>query len=251
MGRAVDRAAEQVYRGIWHGLVRWFRVPGGPPTLPVRPGERLERFKPAEAFLRYLLLFFWIGLVVIDLVFLVIWLASFAVSVWLWLALLPVFLVVAILPDVVVYVAIHLRYDTTWYVLSDRSLRIRRGIWTITETTITFENVQDVKIDQGPIQRVYGISDVIVQTAGGGGGSSEHGTRATTHVGRIEGVADAARIRDLIMNRVRRSRTAGLGDEHDPTPARPATHPARWTPSHLEALREIRAALSEFRSKAG
>ena len=146
MSKAVDRAAEQVYRGIWHGLVKWFKVPDEPPTLPTSPGEQLERFKPAEGFLRYLLLFFWIGLVIIDLIFLGIWLVSFAISLWLGLALLPVFLAVAILPDIVVYVAIHLRYDTTWYVLSDRSVRIRRGIWTITETTITFENVQDVKI---------------------------------------------------------------------------------------------------------
>ena len=154
MSKAVDRAAQQLYRGIWHGLVKWFKVPDEPPTLPTSPGEQLERFKPAEGFLRYLLLFFWIGLVLIDLIFLGLWLVSFAISLWLGLALFPVFLAVAILPDIVAYVAIHLRYDTTWYVLSDRSVRIRRGIWIITETTITFENVQDVKIDQGPIRRL-------------------------------------------------------------------------------------------------
>jgi membrane protein YdbS with pleckstrin-like domain len=247
VSKAVDRAAEQVYRGIWHGLVKWFKVPDQPPTLPNRPGEQLERFKPAEGFLRYLLLFFWIGLVVIDLVFLAIYLASFTIDWRLGLALLPVFMVVAILPDIVVYVAIHLRYDTTWYVLSDRSLRIRRGIWTITETTITFENVQDVKIDQGPIQRVYGISDVVVQTAGGGG-SDHHGAGTTTHVGRIEGIADAARIRDLIMNRVRRSRSAGLGDEHETKPGHRSAPASFWTAGHLEVLREIRLGLSELRS---
>ena len=47
MSKAVDRAAEQVYRGIWHGLVKWFKVPDEPPTLPTSPGEHLERFKPA------------------------------------------------------------------------------------------------------------------------------------------------------------------------------------------------------------
>ena len=245
MSKVVDRAAEQVYRGIWLGLVKWFKVPDEPPTLPTGAGEPLERFKPAEAYRRYLLLFFWIGLVVIDLIFLALWCASFAVGLWLWLALLPVFIVVAILPDIVVYVAIHLRYDTTWYVLSDRSVRIRRGIWTITETTITFENVQDVKIDQGPIQRVYGISDIVIQTAGGGGGG-HHGEHTTAHVGRIEGIADPARIRDLIMSRVRRSRSAGLGDEHkDAEP--PAAPMTRWSSGHLEMLREIRSALSEVR----
>lgn len=249
MSKAVDRAAQEVYRGIWYGLVEWFKVPDQPPTLPTKPGEQLERFKPAEGFLRYLLLYFWIALVLIDLIFLALWLASFAISVWLGLALFPVFLAVAILPDIVAYVAIHLRYDTTWYVLSDRSVRIRRGIWIITETTITFENVQDVKIDQGPIQRFYGISDIVIQTAGGGGASGDHhGAGTSTHVGRIEGIADAARIRDLVMNRVRRSRSAGLGDEHETNSDHRATHSTRWTAGHLETLREIRLALSELRS---
>lgn len=161
------------------------------------------------------------------------------------------YLVVAILPDIIVYVGIHLRYDTTWYVLSDRSVRIRRGIWTITETTITFENVQDVKIQQGPVQRFYGISDIIIQTAGGGGGGGgggEGASAATTHVGHIEGVADAPRIRDLVMSRVRESRTAGLGDERVSSEARHATvsQPA-WSPAHLQALREIRQGLTHLR----
>ena len=68
---------------------------------------------------------------------------------------------VAILPDIVAYVAIHLRYDTTWYVIGRRSLRIRRGIWIINETTITFENVQNIHITQGPLQRYFGIADLV------------------------------------------------------------------------------------------
>ena len=64
-----------------------------------------------------------------------------------------------------VYVALHLRYDTTWYVVTDRSLRIRRGIWVIEETTITFENVQNVSITQGPLERAFGIATLVVDTA--------------------------------------------------------------------------------------
>lgn len=247
MSKAIDQAAAQVYRGIWRGLVQWFKVPADPPTLPTHAGEQLERFKPAEGYLRYLMLFFWIGLVIIDLFFLAIWIASFAISPVLGLALLPVFLAVAILPDIVAYVAVHVRYDTTWYVLSDRSVRIRRGVWVITETTITFENVQDVKINQGPIQRVYGISDIVIQTAGGGGAAAgQHSTQTASHIGRIEGVADAARIRDLIMNRVRQSRSAGLGDEHPAHPNDRAPHRSAWTPAHLDALREICEVLSDL-----
>ena len=249
MNATIERAAERVYRRVWRVLAEWFKVPHEPPTLPTRPGDRLDRFRPAPAYLRYLKLYFWVGLVVVDLGLTLLWLASFAVSPLLGVLLAGPYLVVAILPDVVAYVAIHLRYDTTWYVLSDRSVRIRRGIWTITETTITFENVQDVKIQQGPVQRLYGISDIIIQTAGGGGGAGGEGASAGgMHVGHIEGVADAPRIRDLIMCRVRQSRTAGLGDEHvsieaqQPRVPRPA-----WSPAHLEALREIRQSLIHLR----
>jgi membrane protein YdbS with pleckstrin-like domain len=215
----------------------------------VRPGERLERFKPSPALLQYRKVFFWIGLTVADLVLLILWVASFAIHPAVGAILLPFVLVLVVLPEVIAYIAIHLRYDTTWYVLSDRSVRIRHGIWIISETTITFENVQDVKIDQGPVQRYFGISDIIIQTAGGGSGRpSAHGeTTSSTHVGNIEGVSDAHRIRDLIMNRVRKSRSAGLGDEHL-SPSHHAPQAPAWTPAHLQVLREICEGLTRLRT---
>lgn len=245
MSDSPQHAAEWLYHGIWRILTDWFVVPRHPPDLPARPGMTIDRFHPSPGFLRYLKLWFWLGLIVIDVWFVIGWLASFLVSRELGLALAPVFFAVTVVPDVVAYVAIHLRYDSTWYVLSDRSLRIRRGIWTIHETTITFENVQDVKIHQGPIQRIYGIADVIVETAGGGGSGKkgEGDFSVPSHTGLIEGVEDAARIRDLIMIRVRRSRSAGLGDEarehlHESRPAGPG-----WTAEHVAVLQEIRDGL--------
>jgi membrane protein YdbS with pleckstrin-like domain len=156
--------------------------------------------------------------------------------------LLPIFLIVAILPDVLAFVALHLRYDTTWYVMSDRSLRIRRGIWVIRETTITFENVQNVELKQGPLQRHFGFANLIVQTAGGGGAATKEG-QTNPHVGLIEGVADAQRIRDVIMTRVRRSRRAGLGDERlDEIDSN--TRAPGWSPAHIAVLRAIRDEIS-------
>lgn len=243
-----EKAAEWLYRGVWAVLVRWFAVPEHPPDLPARPGVTVERFHPSPAFVRYLKLWFWLGLALVDGALLLAWIALFFLNDRLGLALAPVFFVVAVLPELLAYVAIHLRYDSTWYLLSDRSLRIRRGIWTIRETTVTFENVQDVKIRQGPAERLFGIADVIVETAGGGGG--KHGSAdgsESPHTGLIEGVADAARIRDLIMDRVRRSRTAGLGDEvQEPRRADRSTGRG-WTPEHVAALREIRDALAQVR----
>ncbi len=132
--------------------------------------------------------------------------------------------------------AIHLKFDTMWYVFSDRSMRLRRGIWVIRESTITFENIQNVKVMQGPLQRWYGIADVVVETAGGGGSHSEQGGGFGMHSGVIEGVADATAIRDSIMSRVRMTNTAGLGDESLEEHA----SPGGWSASHIAMLREIR-----------
>ena len=230
-----QNVSTRFYGGIWRALVDWFSVPDHPPDLP----GAVERFQPSPGFLKYLKFKFWLGLTAMDLAFFVAWIATFFVSIWLGVALAPVFIAVAILPDVVAFVAIHLRYDSTWYVLSNRSLRIRRGIWVIRETTITFENVQHVKVQQGPLQRHYGIADVQVTTAGGGSASGQEGAgqSTSTHVGMIEGVSDAARIRDLIMAKVRQSRAAGIGDEDQRSAS-------GWTPNHVGVLREIRDALA-------
>lgn len=240
MNERDHRTAQWLYQGLWRVLVTWFVVPDHPPDLPVRAGEKIERFRPSISFVRYLKFWFWLGLTVIDGILFVLWIASFFVSIWLGVLLAPVFVAVAILPDIAAYVGIHLRYDTTWYVLGSRSLRIRRGIWIIRETTITYENIQNVKIHQGPVQRYFGFANVIVETAGGGGSQSnkEGQTPSHSHVGLLEGVADAGRIRDLIMDRVRRSRHAGLGDEDI------KTEKPYWTPEHVTLLREIRNGLA-------
>jgi len=236
MSRRLEQTTAWVYRGIWGVLTTWFRVPSVPPTLPVTSGEQLQSFRPSYGFLRYLKFRFWLLLFVVDIALLTAWLAITAASfkIGLWLA--PIALAVIVLPDIVAYVAIHLRYDTTWYVLTHRSLRIRRGIWLIHETTITFENIQNVSVESGPLERWFGIANVIVDTAGGGPERTSHGgTKENFHRGILEGIDRPDEIRDLIMNRVRQSRSSGLGDEHAAAPA--------WGTQYVAILREIRDSL--------
>ena len=244
MSERVRKSSAGLYQGLWRMLTGWFAVPEHPPDLPATGGEMVERFRPSPDFLRYLKFRLWVGLTALDGALFLAWIASFFESIWLGLALAPVFLAIAVLPAILAFVAIHLQYDTTWYVLSSRSLRIRRGIWVIRETTITFENVQNVKIQQGPVQRYFGTADVHITTAGGGAAASEEGGHnSRSHVGLIEGASDAGRIRDLILATVRRSGMAGVNDEdHVPSPSS-STIPA-WTAEHLQVLREIRDELA-------
>jgi membrane protein YdbS with pleckstrin-like domain len=237
MSPHVERASRWIYDGLWGVLVRWFKVPDHPPALPVPAGETMESFRPSEGFLRYLKFLFWIALTAFDVPLIFAWLViTIRYPVAGAILALPV-LILAIVPDIVAYIAIHLRYDTTWYVMTSRSLRIRRGIWLLHETTITFENVQNVEIKQGPVQRYFGIADIHIDTAGGGGGekAGKHQSLAAAgHRGLIEGVSDAPRIRDMILTRLKRSKKAGLGDEA------PHDHAAAWTAQHVALLREIR-----------
>jgi hypothetical protein len=81
---------------------------------------------------------------------------------------------------------------------------------------------------------------VIVQTAGGGAqqahGEASHSGSA--HIGMLQGLDDAGAVRDLILDRVRHTRSAGLGDERVKSPT--ASPVAPLMPStHLAVLREI------------
>ena len=242
MSRPVEEAAAWIYRGVWASIVSLFRVPPHPPTLPVE-GEDVRSLRPAPGFLRYLKFFFWLLLVPGDVIPIAVWAAIAIPFPALGLALAVPFLILLVAPDVIAYIAIHLRYDTTWYVLTDRSLRIRRGIWVIHETTISFENIQNVEVHQGPLQRYFGISDVIVQTAGGGVQQAQGRSSPSpgAHVGMLQGLDDAATVRDQILDRVQRTRSAGLGDERASPPGglpHRGTGPA-ISDAHLAVLREI------------
>jgi membrane protein YdbS with pleckstrin-like domain len=248
----VDDAAAWIYRGVWATIVGWFKVPAQPPTLPVT-SEPVRSIRPAEGYLQYSKFLFWVALFPGDVLPLAGWAALGLAVPLLGLVLAPFFIVLLILPDVVAYVGIHLRYDTTWYVLTDRSLRIRRGILNIHETTISFENVQNVEVRQGPLQRYFGIADVIVTTAGGGMAShGKHGQTSSlgAHVGILQGLDDADAVRTQILTCVERTRAAGLGDEHQRQLAHAAAADAAPGPglsaNHLAVLREIRDSMQRL-----
>ncbi|MEZ6098778.1 MAG: PH domain-containing protein [Pirellulaceae bacterium] len=249
---AVLRASKWCYSGVWGVITEWLKVPERPPTLAGSIDHRTQSFRPAEGFLGYLKFYFWIGLVAIDLGLIVAWIALVVAMPLVGILVAPLAWAIIILPDIVAYIAIHLRYDTTWYVLSDRTMRIRRGIWEIHETTITYENIQNVSVRQGPVQRYFDIADVLVETAGGGAAVKSHeGVTIAGHHGLLEGINNAEEVRDLILAAWRNSRSAGLGDEHETQPAAANGNVAAggWTESHLRCLREIRDAVVGLRDK--
>jgi hypothetical protein len=123
------------------------------------------------------------------------------------------------------FAAVRLDWELRWYIVTDRSLRIRAGLWSLQESTMSFANLQQVEVTQGPLQRLLGIADVRVQSAGGGGGGPHgkgHDMNDSLHAGVFHGVDNASEIRDLILDRLRHFRQAGLGDPDDSHAATPA-----------------------------
>jgi membrane protein YdbS with pleckstrin-like domain len=97
----------------------------------------------------------------------------------------------------------RLDWEQRWYLVSDRSLRVREGILRLREKTTTFANIQNVSIRQGPLQRWFGIADVEVKSAGGGGAKKDELSHDDLHTVWLRGVSDAEALRDTILERVR------------------------------------------------
>ncbi|MEZ6078041.1 MAG: PH domain-containing protein [Pirellulaceae bacterium] len=85
-------------------------------------------------------------------------------------------------------------------------------IWVIHETTITFENIQNVRLSQGPIERYFGFANLTVETAGGGSAHAESGGLSTCASWR-HGRHRQRRNYDQIIFKIQECRSAGLGDE--------------------------------------
>lgn len=231
---------------VRRALLRVLQVSAAAPEAP--GGEHVEVFRASPRYLSYRLLAWGlqsafmvltmgggvsaacIGIVVQEKV--------------LWPALLlggatALFLVVFVF---ISYASIRLDYEMRWYVLTDRSLRIREGLAHMREVTLTLANVQDIKVSQGPLQRLLDLTDVVVDTAGGGGAAAAAHGSVHGHHGVLRGVDRGSELVAKIRSRVQQRKGAGLGDSDEP----PADEPDAF----LGALRELRDEARALRAAA-
>lgn len=248
-------------------LLRLLRVPP-PPDPPAGSEGSTETFRAAPGYMRYQLLGWGLKQAVTLFGFLVgfaalglgpQWLARFDVLpvpefvselpyiVWIELVGVAFFLLQLPLSLLAVVLDVHQR----WYIVTDRSLRVREGIYRVREKTMSFANIQNLSIEQGPLQRLLGIADLEVKSAGGGegGGKKKEPGEEALHTAYFRGVDRADQIRQLIAQRQRRLGGAGLGDREDRDTARrgpatavappPAVGPAGGTVEVLAAARDL------------
>lgn len=239
------------YGGLQRRLFDFLQVPVGPPEVPPGASRWTRSFRADPAYLSYLTLGWLVGSAVI------LGIAGFVAVLGLGLGLetmgdgplgplmAVVFLGLGVTVVTVQGLGLRLRYDATWYVMTDQALRNRRGLWVIQENTVSFDNVQNLSVRQGPIQRLFGIQDLVVETAAAGSATGSN-QEAQARALRVEGIRDAEELRDRIAERMRRVSDSGLGRvPSGRTGERPVTPTANWplSPAHLHVLREIKIEL--------
>ena len=149
----------------------------------------------------------------------------------------------------ITFAIVRLDWTQRVYIVTDRSLRVREGVRQVREMTMTFANVQELSVRQNPLQRLLGIADLRVRSAGGGAGSEAAGDgeehSGAMHLAYFRGVDNADEIRDLIRARLREFEDAGLGDPDDVS--MPSVRDPETAGDLVAAARELAASARELR----
>ena len=154
-----------------------------------------EDFKPAKKYTAYL---------AISSVIVVIVLWAICVG-WVILAAMddPFFaqiglISLGILALIVVFVLFWslLYYVSVVYHLNDTEMTWKRGVWFRKTGIVPYNRITNVDIVQGPVMRIFGISNLKVETAGGSSGKNMAEIQ-------LEGISDPEPLRAMIMDFVR------------------------------------------------
>lgn len=182
----------------------------------------LQVLRADKSYLRYLQFWLWVyaagllpGIIVLSIV------GIMALSPMVELILFPIkiFLIAKLLVMVVVT---RISFDLRWYIITDTSITVRQGAWTIREITVSYQNIQNVSVSQGPLERYFGFANLQIDTAGSGGAHA-HGKGENPNRAVLRGIINAPQIRDTILDNLRAFRNSGLGDPDDVAAHAPTT----------------------------
>lgn len=130
-------------------------------------------------------------------------------------------------------------FELRHYLVGDRSLRVAQGAWKREEVTLSYANVQNLEVTQGPLERLFGFKALTISTAGA---DTTPGAE-NSHLVTLVGLDQADDLRALILGMLKQQRDSGLGDA--------AHHPPALAPGlSIERLKEIRAAALSLRDAA-
>jgi membrane protein YdbS with pleckstrin-like domain len=230
------------------------KAPTEAPESPQGAHGKIQVFRASPKYLTYRLIGFWLAFVVSWLTVGAMVIAGFASGETGLYVLNIITIPTLALIQFCVYFSIRIDYDMRYYIVTDRSLRLREGAFIVKEMTVSYANIQNIRVVQGPLLRFFGIRHLQVDTAGGGGG--EPGKQgANLHRAQMAGIENAHEVRDLIQGHLSRYGVgAGLGDIDDQGPGDgpitgrgPAPRSAIMSTAFREALRELKGATADLR----
>jgi len=108
------------------------------------------------------------------------------------------------------------------YEVTDRELRVRSGLLNKQERLVPLERVQAVDVDETPLQRLFGVVGVRVETAAGGAGAPDVRLEAVTR-------AEADRLRRRLVASGRPAEPPLAAEAAGAAGADGASGPAAWT----------------------
>jgi len=129
-------------------------------------------------------------------------------------------------------------FELRHYLVGDRSLRVAQGAWTREEVTLSYANVQNIEVNQGPLERLFGFKSLTISTAG----ADTTPGKENSHLVTLVGLQDADEVRALILGMLKHQRDSGLGE--------PGAQVQSGSPLLLSRLNEIRAAAVALRDAA-
>lgn len=165
-----------------------------------------------------------------------------------WFAVFDVFLVMSGIPPLITMSLILLSLliiaiskwwaELLWknysFELLDDKIVVRSGVIGHRKVMIPYERIQNVNVQKGVLERIFGVSSIQIETAGSAGlpgNGAGYGFYAFKSLaeGTIQGITDTEPIEKFIMKKIRsRKAGTGLGDDDDGTTAK-------------EILKELRA----------
>lgn len=132
------------------------------------------------------------------------------------------------------------------YLLTDHSLRIRRGLWIHQQITLSLKNIQQVKFSQNLLERLWGIGSLEVRTAGGGVSSKKkQKDEDKSHTGQLEGLLDPIGLRELVNAKIKDA--SSVKSSLSASTAQPQVNVAESLPELEPAIQELLLACQSLR----
>ena len=153
-----------------------------------------ENFKPSPQYKPYLAIYT-MAIAIVTCIFTFGWLI---VPLMFGQILIAIFIAIIILVIVIAFVLVwvHLYYKSVVYHLNETEMTWKRGVWFRKTGIVPYNRITNIDISQGPVMRIFSISNLQIQTAGSSGNKSQSEIS-------IIGMEDAEPLRAFIMDFVR------------------------------------------------